>query len=102
MAFKKVEKFGSAVSFLNPGDCAEGLLQGKTTGTTQFGEAEFLQIVDDNGETQSVCISSNLAGYNWQDMMGMYVRITYTGNEKNPATKRTFKVYDVEVDEPEE
>ena len=99
--FKKVEKasFGKMASFLNPGDKVEGKLVKLSKGETPFGEAEFLHLADEAGEETSVCISANLKGYDWQSFIGSEVQISYTGNERNPETKRTYKVYDVAVAE---
>jgi len=93
---KKVVKFGKGVEFTAKGDYACGEVIGTQAGTTSFGEAEFLKIEDVHTEEElSMCISSNLKGYNWQDMIGNNVLVVFVGTEKNKNTKRTYKVYDV-------
>jgi hypothetical protein len=111
MARKKLEKFGKAFPFINTKDSITGKLVKIDKGTTQFGEADFLilQYKETNVEefasvTQpqeeiSVCISSNLKGYNWSDLIGEEVTIEFVGNKRNPATKQIYKEYDVFVEE---
>lgn len=111
MARKKLEKFGKAFPFVNPGDLITGKLLKMEKGTTQFGEADFLilefketNVTDFAVATQpkeevSVCVSSNLKGYNWADLFNEEVTIQYTGNKRNPATKQIYKEYDVFIEE---
>ena len=91
------------VSFDEIGTTAAGVLTAITEGETQFGTAEFLQMVTDEGEKISVCISSALALYDWESLMGAYVEIEYTGDEKSKKNKgKTFKTFDLRVAEDPE
>jgi len=87
------------VSFDEIGTVAGGVLSAITEGETQFGTAEFLQMVTDQGEKISVCISSALALYDWEALMGSYIEIEYTGDEKSKKNKgKTFKKFDLRVE----
>lgn len=105
MAFKKIEKFSRLVEFESKGDFIEGKLVKITSGKTQYGDAEFLQIetVDDESgevETVSVALGAALQGYDWPAYFGAVIRITFEGIEKSKNHKgKTFKVFTLEVDE---
>lgn len=105
MAFKKIEKFPRMVEFEEKGDFVEGKLIKITTGRTQYGDAEFLQIetVDDESgdvETVSVPLGAALQGYDWPSFLGAVIRITFEGIEKSKNHKgKNFKVFTLEVDE---
>ncbi len=87
------------VSFDEIGTMAAGYLQGITEGETQFGTAEFLQLLTEDGEKISVCISSALALYDWDSLTDKYVEITYTGDEKSKKNKgKTFKTFDIQAE----
>lgn len=91
------------VSFDEIGTVAAGVLSAITEGETQFGTAEFLQMVTDQGEKISVCISSALALYDWEALMGSYIEIEYTGEEKSKKNKgKTFKTFDLRVADDED
>lgn len=78
------------------GIVACGTILGITEGETQFGPAEFLQLIQDDGEKISVCISSALALYDWEELTGKYVEIEYTGEEKSKKNKgKTFKTFEI-------
>lgn len=86
------------VSFDEIGTVAAGTLQAITEGETQFGTAEFLQMITDDNEKISVCISSALALYDWENLIGCYIEITYTGDEKSKKNKgKTFKTFDLKA-----
>lgn len=88
------------VSFDEIGTVAAGVLSAITEGETQFGTAEFLQMVTDQGEKISVCVSSALALYDWEALMGSYIEIEYTGDEKSKKNKgKTFKTFALRVAE---
>lgn len=88
------------VSFDEIGTTAAGTLIAITEGETQFGTAEFLQMQQDNGEKISVCISSSLALYDWEELMGKYLEIEYLGDEKSKKNKgKTFKTFDLRAEE---
>jgi hypothetical protein len=84
------------VEFESVGDTAIGTLVGITTGETRFGEAQFLKITTDEGEKLSVCVSASLSLVDWEDLLGKYISITYTGEEKSTKNKgKTYKTFDV-------
>jgi hypothetical protein len=88
------------VEFDAIGKTAAGTITAITTGETQFGEAQFLQLLTDEGEKQSVCMSSSMALYDWDEMIGKYVEIEYTGEEKSKKNKgKTFKTFDIRCEE---
>lgn len=100
--WKKVENtLPEKVMFDKVGDAAEGYVLETREITTKHGPVDVLIITDAENKkaTRSVFLSAALALTNWEELMGAYVRIEYTGDEKNPKTGRTFKAYDVMVDE---
>ena len=103
MAFKKVEKFSRLIEFENPGDFFEGTLVKITRGRTQYGDAEFLQICDnETGEMVSVALGAALQGFDWNDYIGLLIRIEYLGEEKSKNHKgKKFKKFDLFIDDGE-
>lgn len=84
------------VEFESVGDMVAGTLQGITTGETQYGEAQFLKITSDAGEKLSVCVSASLALVDWEDLIGKFISITYTGEEKSKKNKgKTYRTFDI-------
>lgn len=82
------------------GKIAAGTIVAITEGETQFGAARFLQLVSDEGEKLSVCLSSSMALYDWDAMTGKYVEIEYTGEEKSKKNKgKTFKTFAIRAEE---
>lgn len=103
MSFKKVDKFFPLVEFNKPGDSVEGMLLKISQGTTQYGEAEFLNIerIASDGETEivSVAIGASLQGYEWVDYLGYMIRLEFTGEEKSKNHKgKKYKTFDLYVD----
>lgn len=86
------------IAFDEIGTVAAGMLQEITEGETQFGTAEFLQLITEDDEKISVCKSSALALYDWDKLIGKYIEITYTGDEKSKKNKgKTFKTFDLKA-----
>lgn len=101
--FNKVSK-QEWFKFDEKGDVVEGIVKSIQSGAGEFGEYEYLVIdVNPDGLPKfvNVQISSALKGYDWDDWKenGNYVRIIYTGEQKNQKTRRTFKAFEVLVAE---
>jgi len=85
------------VEFDTIGKVVEGTLVGIQDGITQYGEARFLQIKTDDDQNLSVCMSSSMALIEWDDLVGLYVSIEYTGDEKSKNNKgKTYKTFKVQ------
>ena len=98
---KSYERWGATMVYEREGQSAEGVLMAIKDVKTEHGETSILCLEDDDGVKTSVFLTSALAHHQWDDYIGRYVIITYTGEEKNPKTKRTYKAFCVEVEEVE-
>lgn len=85
------------------GKIAAGTILGITEGETQYGTARFLQMLSDDGDKFSVCISASLNLVDWEDLEGLYCEIEYTGEEKSKKNKgKTFKTFEIRHEQIEE
>lgn len=96
---KKVDKFANLTNFVKVGDFVEGKLLRLRTGQTVHGDATFAEVVDDNGERQAFIVSSGLAIYALEDYIGVKIKVVYTGEVVNQKSKRTFKDFELFVDD---
>jgi len=100
--WKKVERFGEYFAFDKPGIFLEGVLKGiRERIATEYGIADFLELETDDG-LKTVVITAGLKSYNWEELQGQYIKIEYEGDERNSKTKRTFKKFNVYVEEPKD
>lgn len=98
MGRKVIQKFGQTVEFGEFGMVVEGIPLKITQGNTKFGEAEFLQLEDqETGELKSVCLSANLKGHDWEEMIAAKnpIGIEYIEDGYNAVTKRNYKIFEV-------
>jgi hypothetical protein len=96
---KEAGELGEVMMFVNANDSIEGQMTGiQEAVKTKNGECDAVILQQEDGSIHSFFISSNLQfGYDWQAMIGKYIRVTYLRNEINQKSKRPFKVFKVEM-----
>jgi hypothetical protein len=95
MAFKEVNSV-ELKKFMATGDYVEGYYLGNHRVNTQYGEAVFLEFINDDGEFNVVLTSGMRA--DWDKLRGVRVKLEYIGDKKNPKTGRTFKEFKIYAD----
>lgn len=93
----KVNRVNEFFIFENPGDKMAGVITDIRQIPTEFGEADVADIKLENGETRSIIISAGMPDLS--QYISCYVEIIYTGEQRNPRTRRRFKGFEVFVDE---
>ncbi len=83
--------------FDNVGDSVKGTITGFFQIRTQYGMQECISMKDEAGEEFCIGCTANLALYLEQLTEGMTITATWTGNEKNPNTKNTYRVFEIDV-----
>jgi hypothetical protein len=91
----KKNNYGEVVQFVNPGDSTSGQVLGVHETETQNGLCDVLDLVDDDGAAKSVFLSANLKSYDWTELVGKKIEITFKQFQRNEKTKRNFKVFEV-------
>jgi hypothetical protein len=101
---KKVEKivFGEALKFPKVGTEHSGKVLGLRETTTTFGESQVVDMVNLEGEKVSLFLSSNLMQFDWNELVGEWINVQYTEDAVNEKSKRTYKVYEIEILEVDE
>lgn len=99
MAMKKVDKFANLVKFEKVGDALEGKLVRLRQGETVNGMATFAEVITADETRQAFIVSSGLAIFSLEGYIGQHIKIVYTGEVENVKSKRTFKDFDLFVDE---
>lgn len=94
---KKLNAFGTPFEPTTVGQSLIGTLDKINTGKTQFGEAEFLQIIEDGtGELFSVVVSSSMANIDFVELIGKRLEVEYDGEQESKNYKgKTFKKFNV-------
>lgn len=83
--------------FDNVGDSVQGVINGFFTVPTRFGTQQCISMVDSNGEEFCIGCTANLVLYLPQLHQGMNISVTWVSNEKNPTTKNTYRVFEIDV-----
>lgn len=101
--FKKMEIGYGEPLLMERGDVFTGIVGKISSGKTVHGEADFVTLADEEtGGKRSLLISSGLSLFDWENLRGQTVQLVCNGMVKNPKSKRTYKAYDLYVEEPEE
>ena len=98
---KKLEKkivTGTWHDFLE-NSTVQGKLEGIYEKTGQWGDYQYLKLIDEEGEIINVSLKSSLQGYDWQEVIGKVIEIEYIGKKKNPKTGRNYFDFEVSVEE---
>lgn len=94
--WSKLEKFPELVDWEKTPEVI-GFPVKISKGITTYGEAEFLHMELEDGETVSIVLGSALSGYDWNSLFGTLVKIAFDGEEKSKNHKgkifRNFSVY---------
>ena len=98
---KKLEKkivTGTWHDFLES-QIVHGKLEGVYEKSGQWGDYQYLRLIDEEGEIINVTLKSSLQGYDWHEVIGKIVEIEFTGKKKNPKTGRSYFNFEVSVEE---
>lgn len=99
MSYKKVEVL-EWFGFENENDVVEGIVVKKSSRLGLFGEQEYLVLLELKTEKEiKVPVTAGLVNIDWDEYLGKTVKIQYLGTKKNERTRRTFKAFDVYIDE---
>lgn len=82
------------------GSTVEGVVEGFFQIPTQYGMQQCIELSDPAATgSDNFCIgcTANLALYLPQIKIGMHLRFTWVKNEKNPKTKNTYRVFEIDV-----
>jgi hypothetical protein len=86
---------GELFKFEEPGDTFEGVLVGLRQVTTDFGPGIVADFECENDAKFSIFLNAGLKFRVTEKLLNKQLKITYTGEARNPKTKRTYKAFDV-------
>lgn len=97
MAKKLLERSANRmIKFKKKGEKGEYTVRGyRENIETKKGKANFIDLIDKNGEVVSIIATSCLKGYNWKGLIDSKVEIVYKGLVENEETGNSYKSYDV-------
>lgn len=96
MAYQEI-KSGKLKKFEKAGDYIEGYFMGERNGKTKYGDAVFLDFKGEGEDNFCIVKTSGMIA-DWDNLLGVKVKIQYTGDVENPKTGRTFKNYKIFAD----
>jgi len=96
MAFERVYGKNDIVRFNKIGDSVEGLLVDVSQQSTKFGGAFVATLKKEKGIEERIIIADLLWEYPWDDLVGKYIKVVFSGWER--CYRGDFMKFDMFVD----